>query len=93
MQGKILIAIGAVLMVTAIVAIGGWVTGRQSFNFSTYSRKKSNVPANPDQEDGEGDADDSRNAVFEPILYFLVMIVGPLLGGAVMIAYGLHRLH
>ncbi len=80
MAGKYLIAIGAVLMVVAIVAIGGWVTGRQSFTFTTYSRKS--------DED-----DDSRNAVFEPILYFLTLIVAPLLGGAVLIAYGLHRLH
>ncbi len=76
MLGPILVLTGAVLMAVGLVFLGGWVSGRGE------RAGKLHVAL--------GDA--SRADQWLINLYFMALVVTPLLGGAVLIAFGLEKL-
>lgn len=76
MLGIIFLAAGAVLMLVGLITLGGWVGGRGG-------RVGVGVL------DRHGDSKNDRQFLG---LYFMVLVVVPLLGGAVLIALGLTHL-
>ncbi len=73
MVGPILIAVGAVLMIAGLVTLGGWVGGRTG-------RLGRSVA------DRVGNSKTDRQLLG---LYFVVLVLAPLVGGALLIAFGL----
>jgi hypothetical protein len=76
MLGIILVLVGAALMLIGLVLLGGWVGGRSG-------RVGGGVL------DRHGDSKTDRQFL---ALYFIVLVVAPLLGGAILIAFGLRHL-
>jgi hypothetical protein len=76
MLGTVLIAIGAVLMIAGLFALGGWLGGRAG-------RLGRFVV------DRAGDSKTDRQLLD---LYFIALVIAPLLGGALLIAFGLLHL-
>ena len=76
MMGSVLILLGAVLMIAAVAVLGGLVSG----NRGRWARGVL---------DRAGASKNDRQFLS---LYFVVLVVAPLLGGAVLIAVGLRQL-
>jgi hypothetical protein len=76
MLGPILLFAGTVLMTVGLVFLGGWVSGRDE-----GTRKPNAARA------GRFRADRQWMG-----LYFLALVVAPLLGGGALIAFGLEKL-
>ncbi len=76
MLGPILVFAGAVLMTVGLVFLGGWVSGRGE------------RAGKPDAALPDGSKTDRQLMD----LYFIALVVAPLLGGAVLIAFGLEKL-
>jgi len=75
MMPVILTLCGAVLMAAGVVMLTGWVSGRP-------------VPRRPAFFDRGGASKPDRQLID---LYYIVTVLGPLLCGAVMLAFGLRR--
>lgn len=76
MVGIILIAVGAALMIMGTLMLWPWVEGQGRF-------------AERGSYDGRGGG--QSDWVFLT-LYFLTLVIAPLLGGAILIVFGLHYL-
>jgi hypothetical protein len=76
MLGIILVLVGAGLMLVGLIMLGGWVGGRSG-------RVGRGVL------DRQGDSKNDRQFL---ALYFVGLVVAPLLGGAILIAFGLRHL-
>jgi hypothetical protein len=75
-MGVLLIVIGAALMVLGVILVGGWVGGKSDWFDAGVF-------------DRRGGSTTDRQFLN---LYFLVMVVAPLLVGAILIVYGLRKL-
>lgn len=75
MLGIILVLVGAGLMLVGLVMLGGQVSGRSG-------RVGQGVL------DRQGDSKNDRQFL---VLYFFALVVAPLLGGAILIAFGLRH--
>jgi hypothetical protein len=76
MLGAVLIVVGAVLMVVGAVMLCGWIGGRSSW-------------FNVGVYDRVGQSKTDRQFLH---LYFIALVLAPLLCGAILIAFGLRRL-
>jgi len=76
MLGVILVIVGGLLMIAGGIMLDGWVSGRGSRLGAAVAQLAGNTKNDRQFLD----------------LYFLVFVLGPLLGGAVLIAIGLGQL-
>ncbi len=76
MLGPILVFAGTVLMTVGLVFLGGWVNGRGERAGKPHTTF----------------TDGSKTDRQLMDLYFATLVVAPLLGGAVLIAFGLEKL-
>jgi hypothetical protein len=72
------IIIGGVLMVAGAVLLYAWLTGKSKW-FDSANVDPQNSPSI------------DALSIFTMVLYFLAMVIAPLLGGALMIVYGLRQ--
>ena len=75
MKALLFILMGGALMVFAAMILGGWISGKINWFETTSSGK-------------QGSSKTDRQLLD---LYFLAIIITPLLCGAVLIIYGLRR--
>ena len=73
MLGPILVIVGAALMILGVFMLASWVSGSSRLFDSGVYDRK-------------GDSKIDRQFLD---LYFLAIVIAPLLGGAIMIAFGL----
>jgi hypothetical protein len=76
MLGGALIGIGAVLMLAGIATLRGWISGKSDWFDASVY-------------DRTGATKSDRMLLY---VTFVAMVLTPLLAGAILIGYGLHRL-
>jgi len=77
MLGGVLITIGIVLMTGGVILLRGWLTGKSAW-------------FGPGVYDRPGNTKNDRMLLY---VTFTTVVLTPLLTGAILIAYGLRKLH